>query len=791
MAARENFKKQLNKLGRSAQTASYEGLSGPTLVRAMEVGIHFLLAAIFAGGMILDDRSPFGVAIVAGAGSGLCGGAALLGVALGSLTLLGFSNGLRYLSAAILTFSVAFAFHDVPLLRRPWVMPVVAGIINGCTGFIYFSRRGWTAEQIIFFAGEILFTILTAWACRMVLFPVRSGTGERAALSPQRRWAMVLLSCVTLVSLSPLHFLKDLSLGRVLAVILVLAVSWRGGCASGAVMGILAGLFMDLSSGGSPIYSMAYGVSAVAAGLFRGHSRLSAAIFYILGNAAAVLWTWELGLPMSILYEVFLGTVLFMILPQKSLNRLGMLLAPSVSQSKDISGTERVRRKMESTCAALRSLCDSLRSSISPPQNDNDVAAVFDRAAIKVCKHCSLRAQCWERDYVTTFNALNDATPAMMDRGRSEAADFPHHFADHCLHFPAFIEAVNAELTALFYRRQYTSRIRESRTAVLQQYTQLSSLLGDMAAELSQELTPAPTEEQQLRLYLSSQSLEADVSAFRDHRGLLRAELRGNGVRELSRTRTVEEYSRLLNLPLRIQQEEDVTLLFQQEPLMALAGVAARKKDGELVCGDAGTYFKRDDGLLYLLLCDGMGSGPQAHQESSLAVRMLEQFLLAGVSAEQALATLNSALGLRGEETGGFTTVDLLQVDLFTGDAAVHKLGAAPTYVKKGQSVRRITGVSLPAGLGVTEPSRPDKMNFHLEPGDCVLMVSDGVTGTEDDGWLQKRLAAFDGKSPKDLACNLITDSPDGATDDRTAMVIRIARRGQERDGGETQKAKK
>ena len=209
----------------------------------------------------------------------------------------------------------------------------------------------------------------------------------------------------------------------------------------------------------------------------------------------------------------------------------------------------------------------------------------------------------------------------------------------------------------------------------------------------------------------------------------------------------------------------------------AVAGIAARKKDGETVSGDAGTYFKRGDGTLYVLLCDGMGSGPQANRESSLALRLLEQFLQAGVETEHALVTLNSALALRGEEAGGFTTVDLLQVDLFTGDGVVFKLGAAPTYVRKGGTVRRISGTSLPAGLEAEERSAPDRFPIHLSPGDCVVLVSDGVTGTEDDSWLRERLVKFDQGSPKELARDLITHSPQGATDDSTALVIRLEKR--------------
>ena len=56
-------------------------------------------------------------------------------------------------------------------------------------------------------------------------------------------------------------------------------------------------------------------------------------------------------------------------------------------------------------------------------------------------------------------------------------------------------------------------------------------------------------------------------------------------------------------------------------------------------------------------------------------------------------------------------------------------------------------------------------------------MVSDGVAGTGEDGWLRERLSKFTGDSPKELAADLIAHSPQGATDDRTALVVRIEKR--------------
>ena len=178
--------------------------------------------------------------------------------------------------------------------------------------------------------------------------------------------------------------------------------------------------------------------------------------------------------------------------------------------------------------------------------------------------------------------------------------------------------------------------------------------------------------ERKLRQHLAGLGLELETEVFRDEYGRLHAHIRGEGWREVARTEQLPLLERTLGIPLRAEAAEESLILVQLEPLMAVAGIAARKKDGETVSGDAGTYFKREDGTLYVLLCDGMGSGPLANRESNLAVRLLEQFLQAGVDTEHALVTLNSALALRNEEQGGFTTVDLLQVDLFTGEGSIY-----------------------------------------------------------------------------------------------------------------------
>jgi len=519
-------------------------------------------------------------------------------------------------------------------------------------------------------------------------------------------------------------------------------------------------------------------LAGLIAGFSKGRSQCHAAGSWLAVMTTLALWSEYIGQPPAFFFAALAAAPLFLIIPQRLLRQLGPWLSPQISGPNDWSAQDIVRQRLEASAKAFRVLGESLRTAFRPPRNDNDVSQIFDRAAGRVCRSCTLRDHCWKQEYSSTFNALNDATAPMLERGRAETKDFPSHFSSRCLHFPVFLSTINEELTALLYRRQYNARLRENRAAVCRQYSQLSDLLTSAAAELSRELIPDLLGDRRLRQRLAELDLNVRTAVFRDSRGLLKIEAEGPDCSSLSRPSRLQDLSALLGVPLRIERESSCSLsLLQQEPLMAVAGIAAQKKGGETVSGDAGTYFKREDGMLFVLLCDGMGSGPLANRESSLAVRLMEQFLQAGMTPRQALSTLSSALALRGEDNGGFTTVDLLQIDLFTGDGNLFKMGAAPTYLMRNNELQILAGTALPAGLESNDAFLPDHFSFSLSPGDTVALVSDGICGTGEDRWLQETLTRFAGASPKELARELLTQSPSGATDDRTALIIRLETR--------------
>ena len=60
---------------------------------------------------------------------------------------------------------------------------------------------------------------------------------------------------------------------------------------------------------------------------------------------------------------------------------------------------------------------------------------------------------------------------------------------------------------------------------------------------------------------------------------------------------------------------------------------------------------------------------------------------------------LNSVMLLRNGDEWGYATVDLMCIDLFTGQTGFYKYGAAPSFIRTGKSVRRVKGISMAAGI--------------------------------------------------------------------------------------------
>ena len=662
-------------------------------VRLLGWGIRFFLAAALTASQIPGVYAPFALGCAAASGPGAEGIAALVGASLGALLFLDFADALPFLASAVLIFTAATALRGTKAAgKRSFALgTAVASFL--AVGGIYVIQSLSPVDRLAPFCAAAVLTGLSAW----YLWPLLAPGQER--LDPD---SLLFLETALLLAFGDV-WLWELSLGRALLCLLLLYTAYQRGMAAGAAAGLGMGLAADLCTGtGGVLCAAAYGLAGLLCGRFGGHRRSVAAGIFLVSSLAALLPAAGAQAE-ALLAEAILGAVLFLMLPGRL---FGGKRVRRPEAAEEGNALEKMKAQLTRTAAALRDLYDSMGRG-APASTDENPAIIFDRAAERVCRGCALCDLCWQREYTGTFNALNDATPFLLERGRAMAKDFPSYFSDRCIHLPDFLAAVNGELSAFLLRRQYRRQLEETRRSARGQYAQLSELLTATAAGLGE-----------------TREASAEEPAYR-------------------------------------------------------VGAALRPKEGETVCGDTVMSFQTEGGLLCLLLADGMGSGEAARKESALTCRLVRQFLEAGIEPEAALKTLNSAMALRGAETGSFTTIDLFTCRPDTGEAAVYKFGAAPSYLKKGGNVRRVTGGALPAGLRGA-PATPDVTRLTLEPGSFAVMISDGVADPGRDEWLQDLLAGWEGEDPQALAGLILSESirRESLQDDCGVQVLYLPRTG-------------
>ena len=224
-----------------------------------------------------------------------------------------------------------------------------------------------------------------------------------------------------------------------------------------------------------------------------------------------------------------------------------------------------------------------------------------------------------------------------------------------------------------------------------------------------------------------------------------------------------QQYHYLSNF---LQQTAD-TLPQRDDRIRYRPEVAACSAGKEAANGDRCLWFAGTGCRYYVLLCDGMGTGMGAAQEGKTAGELLRDMLSAGFPAEYALGSLNSLLALGSR--AGAVTVDLAEIELDTGRAAVYKWGAAPSWILREGRAEKIGTAGPPPGLSVKE-GREEAVRLSLRRGEVLILLSDGVDG-------EAALAVADQadvSAPGELAASLLEEGCRDSADDATVAVIRL-----------------
>ena len=200
---------------------------------------------------------------------------------------------------------------------------------------------------------------------------------------------------------------------------------------------------------------------------------------------------------------------------------------------------------------------------------------------------------------------------------------------------------------------------------------------------------------------------------------------------------------------------------------------------------DAFAHRVLEDGRVLAVVCDGMGGARAGNVASTMAVeRFLESFLHPEDAAEdrerleQAAVQANRAVYHRASTDADCTGMGTTLVAVLAGEweAAVLNEGDSRAYhIARGQ-IRRIARVHphrnlITRALGSEPELRADYFRQPLEPGDVLLLCSDGLSNMLTDQELLEVIAQ--GGGLESCGRQLLERALErGAPDNVTAVLI-------------------
>ncbi len=674
--------------------------------------------------------------------------------------LFGSSSTLPRLRGNVRYIKLNSSFNTVPHVRM--LTALVAALILGMSNVL----AGTNPWYDVF--GTVLGAVLTPLLC--CAFSALTDASANPAL---RKAGLGALLFALILSL------KSVTIGGIsVALVAGAAASLVAGYSLGVADGALIALFVGF--GTEPGLFGAFPLAAMCAGALGAYSSGVAAVVSTVMGMSWALFSNGIAAISQTLPEFLLSAALFYPASKFEIVKRDAVLFESDPAELPVPGGGRtVGERMIRLSHAMKGLSrvfSNLSSRLSKPDR-SEIYYMCENAFYGYCELCPKMNVCHARESFSDGEVIRGAAAALSRSGTLDISSLPRTMVRGCPSIDRIISGINAS-----YRQLIRSAICEDGTAgAAASYAEISKMISECVKSADEECERNRELSERLAARLSDEGITYEtLSVYGKRRP--QVYIRSFTVKDLTcgadDLRKMAEES--LGAPM---TEPEMTIDYDKLNMFSecrrrydiLHGEYSAEGVSGIANGDRIASFDTSDGDFCLLICDGMGSGSDAALTAKVSSLFLEKMIGAGCDVPTALEMLNGFAKRRRLECS--STVDLLKVDPYSGDAIFYKCGAAPSFVLRGERVFKIECEASPVGILGSLVAK--SVNFRLAPGDRIVMASDGVI-PDDDGsaWFYGFLTS--GELPKKNLPDAAKAVAAGARqhcrrpDDVTVGIVRI-----------------
>ena len=634
---------------------------------------------------------------------------------------------------------------------------------------------------------------------------------EKRAFSIEEVIGASLLLAIAVAGLGDLN-IYGFSIRNILSILIVMILGWKNGILVGTTSGVTIGVTLGVIANTEPVMIAAYAISGMIAGILNKFGKIGVVIGFTLGNVLLAYvsngYTVELihfkeiliasiGLlvvpkTLKIDIEEFIGKSTFLpsnsgrILNQsqevaESLNNVSKSIdnmATTYKAPKDDTNKIAIENQKENKQIFIAELLNNLESYKENMLYD-DIAKVDGKIDDEIFNFLLENQEITKQDLLNIFADCNSYIVGADDNNISK------RLADDIMQI---VRTINVSYKVTKSKFIWQKKEEQTKENIGKQLENVSKAIKSMAKGLENDIKAEDVYQQErfeIVELLRQKDIEVqDIAIKKDNRFIVDIY-----VGELIEKNKIEQIEKILTQVLKetivLNSEATVgkklSFLSDDKYIMAL-GMAKQTKSKSVASGDSILNIRLKDGKYLVAISDGMGSGKEAQNSSTQALRLLENLLLSGFDKKTSIDLINDALVNQNKEI--FATLDIAIIDLYSGNMEFIKSAACPTYIKKNKRIQMIKSNSLPTGI--LNESKVETFDRDLQDGEIVLLCSDGILDSNveyknKELWIKYLMEDLETTNTQKIADLVLEEAIDNnfgiAKDDMSVIVCKFRKK--------------
>jgi len=538
--------------------------------------------------------------------------------------------------------------------------------------------------------------------------------------------------------------IHGVSIRNIVALTFVLMGGYVKGSSVGSAIGVAMGTIIGITSNNMITFVGVYGLCGLVSGVFRETGKVMSGISYLIAFAVLKMYS-DIGVQFKII-EVIISSGIFFSMPQRIYKKLELELDWNKKQERLRENyAEKIKEilmdKLNSFAGVLTSMSQTLERLVD---NDkltmkNKSSALIENLADRVCVNCDMQSMCWRRETFYTYNGFGE----LIQNYQENKKQMPYELERKCIRRSALIKNTEEIVNSYMINEMWRGRLSECRELLSQQISNIGNSISEIVQEFNLNIKFNVDIENSIRRAFNRNNISyRDIFCFnnKSNRLVIKLSMDACGGSQLCIKEMLPLINGVTGKCMCVSDDgcnidplmKSCNITFEETPKYHVATyVSGKCKEGEKHNGDSYSFGKLSDGTYMTIVSDGMGSGPQAGQESSVAVELIERFAKVGFNKLTAINTVNSLMTIKFSENEKFSTLDLSSIDLYEGEIDFMKVGAVASFIKREGEVEVINSRTLP--IGVLDKPDIDITKKKIKNGDFIIMVSDGVLDYESE----------------------------------------------------------